>query len=127
MAAAPTTALLMRCDKAASRATAAALRRLGFAVAEFGDESHLYASAIRFAIAPEGDRRFVIIAEPTGDVVRDLEVLRSAHWPTPLVLVGPEASPAMARRLGAACLPCERPTPGALRRAIAAARDVSRQ
>ena len=120
MGATPLTAFVMRSNATACRETAAALGRLGFAVAEFSDGTHLYGHAIRVAAALGGDARrsFVILAEPTGDVVKSLEMLRSGNWPTPLVLVGPEASPETAERLRAVCLAAELPTAQELRRAI---------
>lgn len=119
MRARPTTAFVMQSDGAACRRTAAALRDLGFAVAEFADEPHLYAETIRAAAEQHRDRRsFVILAEPTGEMLRDLEVLRSGRWPTPLVLVGAGASAEDARRLRAAWLPREHPTAEELRAAI---------
>jgi hypothetical protein len=122
MHATPKTAFVMQSDPTACRRTGAALRDLGFAVTEFDDECHLYAQAIRAAAAPRGDLgSLVILAEPTCAVLQDLEVLRSGHWPTPLVLIGGDVSPEVARRLRAACLPCERPTAQELRRAVDAA------
>ena len=115
----PTTALLMRSDPAECRRTAKRLRRLGLAVESFGDESHLYARAI--TPTPRAASSVVILAEPTGPVVEDLEVLRSAHRATPMVIVGRGATPEVARRLRAACLPCEHPTVRELRDAIDAA------
>ena len=126
MTATPITALLMRSNTAACRTTAAVLRSLGYAVTEFDDEVHLYAHTIHAAIAPGVDRRsLVILTEPTDDVVRDLEMLRSGNWQTPLVLVGQMANPEMARRLDAACLPSDQPTAEELRGAIKVARSVS--
>jgi hypothetical protein len=120
------TAVLMRSDPSACRETAAMLRDLGFAVSACDDESHLYASAIRVAAAPEDElRSCVILAEATRDVLQDLEVLRSGNWHTPLVLVGRQASPEIARRLRAACLTREQPTPQELRRAIDAAVEAT--
>jgi hypothetical protein len=57
--------------------------------------------------------------------VRDLEMLRSGNWRTPLVLIGRKANPELARRLDAACLSSEQPTAEELRAAIAAARAVA--
>ena len=111
----PTTALLLRSDAMACRVTAARLSRLGFAVKEFGDEAHLYAHAI--SLRP-GDPSYVILAEPTTDVVRDLEILRAVRRSTPMVLLGSAASPETARRLRAACVPREQPTSEELRAAI---------
>jgi hypothetical protein len=126
MTATPMIAFVMQSNPTACRSTATALRDLGFAVAEFGDEAHLYAQALRVAARPPGDvRSFVILAEPTGGVLDDLAVLRSGHWPTPFVLVGGQACPDMARRLRAACLPCDQPTAQELQRAIDAALELS--
>jgi hypothetical protein len=126
MTAMPRTALVMQTDLDSCRGTAAALRALGFAVNEFTDEEHLYAQALRVAAAPPGDlRSFVIVTEPTGQVLRDMELLRSAHWPTPLVLVGSGASPEIAHGLRAARLSCKKPTADELRHAIDAALEVS--
>jgi hypothetical protein len=111
-------ALIMRSDPSACHETAATLERLGFAVSEFVDECHLYAHAIRLATSAVDPGSFVIVAEPASGVVQDLEILRSASWRTPLVLVGQAASVGVASRLRAACLPCERPTGAELRRAI---------
>ena len=117
----PHAAFVMQSDPTVRRGTASALRALGFEVVEFQDECHLYAHTIRTGVTPSADRTFVIVAEPTRDLLADLEVLRSGHWPTALVLLGGDADPEIARRLGAACLPCERPTVGDLQRAIEAA------
>jgi hypothetical protein len=111
----PTTALLMRSDATACRVTAARLRGLGFAVREFDDDLHLYAHAI--SLGPN-DASYVILAEPTNDMVRDLEVLRAGHRSTPMVLVGSTASPETARRLRAACVAREEPSTEELRAAI---------
>ena len=116
MTATPSVALLMHRVPAARRDTAARLRDLGFAVSEFADEAHLYGRTI--LTAPRDHGAVVILAEPTEEVVHDLEVLRSGHWKTPFVLLGRAAEPALARRLCAACLPSERPTASELRRAI---------
>jgi hypothetical protein len=129
MTAIPHVALLMQRAPAARKETAARLRDLGFAVSEFADEAHLYGRTI--LAAPDDHASFVILTEATEDVVHDLEVLRSGHWTTPLVLLGCTAEPALARRLCAACLPSERPTASELRRAIevavtAAARHAPR-
>jgi hypothetical protein len=122
----PPIALVMRSDAGACRTTAAILRDLGFAVSACGDELHLYAQAIHLATAPaETRRRAVIVTEPTEDVVRDLEMLRSANWRMPLILVGHDASVEVGRRIDAACLPCEQPSAAALERAIEEARKVS--
>jgi hypothetical protein len=91
----------------------------------FGNEAHPYAHALRVAAKPGDLRSFVILAEPTGEVLEDLAVLRSGHWPTPLVLLGRQASPDVARRLRAACLACDQPTAQELRRAIDAALELS--
>jgi hypothetical protein len=88
------------------------------------DEAHLYGRTI--LSAPEDHWKFVIIAEPTEDVVQDLEVLRSGRWDTPMVLLGTRVDPVVAQRLRAACLPCERPTESELRRAIEAAVALAR-
>ena len=120
------TALVMQSDPTARCGMAATLRDLGFAVAEFTDEPHLYGHLIRVATAPKGDpRSFVILAEATADLLRDLEMLRTGSWPTPVVLVGPRADPAIARRLRAACLSCDEPTPAELEHAIDAALAAS--
>ena len=126
MCAIPLTAFVMRSDATACRRTAIALRGLGFAVAEFGDGAHLYGHAIRAAsVSSHRDRRsFVILAEPTDDVLQDLAVLRSGNWPTPLVLVGRDASPEVARALRAVCLSSETPTPRELQQAIDAALEA---
>ena len=118
----PTTVLLMRLDSTASRKTAAALRRLGFAVTEFVDGCHLYAHAIGLATSRGHDpRSVVILAEATLEVVRDLQTLRGGSRPTPLVLVGDDADLDVARRLRAAYLPRAHSTREALRDAIAEA------
>jgi hypothetical protein len=120
----PAVALLMQTDPAARHATGAALRDLGFAVAEFEDAAHLYAHTLRAAAAHGDVRSFVILAEPTPRMVEELELLRSGLWSTPLVLVGSQARPEVARRLRAAWLPCERPTRQGLRQAIATASEL---
>jgi hypothetical protein len=128
MTATPMIAFVMQSNRAACRNTATALRDLGFVVAEFGNEAHLYAQALSVAAKPPGDlRSFVILAEPTAEVLQDLAVMRSGRWPTPLVLMGREASPDVAGRLRAACLACEQPTAQELRRAIDAALELTAQ
>ncbi len=123
-----TTALVMRSDADARHATAATLRDLGFAVVPFGDEAHLYAQAIRLAIAPGAIRRpMVIVTEPTDGVVRDLAMLRSGSWRVPVVLVGRDATDDLGRRLAAACLPEEQPGREAFERAIPHARRTARR
>ena len=112
----PHVALLMRRAVAAREETAARLRDVGFVVSEFADEAHLYGRTL--LAAPDDRATFVIVTEPTEDAVHDLEVLRSGHWTTPLVLLGRAAEPALVRRLRAACVPSERPTASDLRRAI---------
>ena len=123
MAATPNVALVMRRLPAARRDTAARLRDLGFTVSEFADEAHLWGRTMMSA--PGEHRSFVIVVEPTDDVVHDLEVLRSGQWGTPLVLLGLDAEPSLARRLRAACVPGERPTTTelceAIERAVSAA------
>jgi hypothetical protein len=121
-----TTALVMRVDATRCRETASALRRLGLAVTEFGDGCRLYAHALALGTSRDHDRRSVVIlAEPTLDVVRDLETLRSGSSPTPLVLVGDGATPEVARRLRAAYLACAQPTSQDLRKAIDLALQAS--
>jgi hypothetical protein len=116
----PTTALLMRSDAIACRVTAERLRRLGLVVTEFADEPHLYAHAISLVRGMERNP-FVILAEPTGPMVRDLEVLRAGWRAMPMVLVGRGASPETARLLRAACVSRAQPTMKELRDAIDAA------
>ena len=116
MVATPNVALVMHRLPAARRDTAARLRDLGFAVSEFADEAHLWGRTI---MSGAGDHRsFVIVVEPTEDVVHDLEVLRSGQWKTPLVLLGTDVDAGLARRLRAACVPREHPTSAELQKAI---------
>jgi hypothetical protein len=125
MTATPTKAFVMQTDATSRHATAAVLRDLGFDPIVFDDPSHLYAYMLRSGAAPHGDATsFVVLSEPTAETVAEFEVLRSGHWPMPLVLVGRQASRELARRLRAAWLPCERPTRQGLRRAIATARNL---
>ena len=122
----PTRALVMRSDPVVRRETAAALGEFGLAVTEFADECHLYAHAIRLAAAPGVEPgSFIIVAEPSEGVVRDLEILRGGSRRVPLVLVGPGADPQVAGRLFAACLASEHPTGAQLRRAIDTALALS--
>ena len=116
MVATPNVALVMHRLPAARRDTAARLRDLGFAVSEFADEAHLWGRTIMSA--PGDHRSFVIVVEPTEDVVHDLEVLRSGQWKTPLVLLGTDADAGLARRLRAACVSREHPTSAELHEAI---------
>ena len=123
MTATPNVALVMHRLPAARRDTAARLRELGLAVSEFADEAHLWGHTM---LSATGDHRsFVIVAEPTDDVVHDLEVLRSGQWRTPLVLLGAEANTSLALRLRAACVPAQHPTATelceAIERAVSAA------
>jgi hypothetical protein len=116
MTTAPNVALVMHRLPDTRRDTAARLRDLGFAVSEFADEAHLWGRTI---MSPPGEHRsFVIVVEPTDDVVHDLEVLRSGQWRTPLVLLGIDASTGLARRLRAACVPGDHPTTTELGEAI---------
>src|SRR5690242_12029375 len=122
----PTTALVMRSDPIARVATARALRALGLAAVPFGDESHLYAQAIRLAIAPGAiGNRLAIVTEVTDGVVRDLAVLRSGNWCIPIVLVGGDADAATADRLDAVRVADDAPTSEALRHAIERAADLA--
>lgn len=107
MIATPNVALVMHRVPEARRDTAARLRDLGFAVSEFADEAHLWGRTI---LPARGDHcSFVMVVEPTDEVVQDLEVLRSGRWETPLVLLG-SAADDVARRLRAACVSSEHPT-----------------
>ena len=125
---APRLALVMRTDDTACRTTAATLRDLGFTVNAFRDEPHLYARTIGLATAAEDAHpHAIIVTEPTATVVRDVEMLRSANWRMPLVLVGAEATAEMCRRLLAAGIPCEQPSAQDLQRAIEDARKAARQ
>jgi hypothetical protein len=123
MTATPNVALVMHRLPAARRDTAARLRELGLAVSEFADEAHLWGRTM--LSAPGDHRSFVIVAEPTEEVVHDLEVLRSGQWRTPLVLLGAEANTSLAVRLRAACVPGQHPTATelceAIERAVSAA------
>ena len=116
MTATPNVALVMHRLPAARRDAAARLRELGLAVSEFTDEAHLWGRTM--LSAPGDHRSFVIVVEPTDDVVHDLEVLRSGQWRTPLVLLGAEADTSLARRLRAACVSGQHPTATELGEAI---------
>jgi hypothetical protein len=116
MVATPNVALVMHRLPATRRDTAARLRDLGFAVSEFADEAHLWGRTMMSAAGEH--RSFVMVVEPTEDVVHDLEVLRSGQWKTPLVLLGTEPGTSLARRLHAACVPGEHPTTSELCKAI---------
>jgi hypothetical protein len=116
MTATPNVALVMHRLPVARRDTAARLRDLGFRVSEFADEAHLWGRTMMSA--PGEHRSFVIVVEPTDDVVHDLEVLRSGQWKTPLVLLGTEANTSVVHRLRAACVSGEHPTTAELSEAI---------
>jgi hypothetical protein len=112
----PSAALVMHRLPATRGNTAARLRELGLVVSEFADEAHLWGRTIMST--PGEHRSFVIVVEPTEDVVHDLEVLRSGRWETPLVLLGTDADAGLARRLRAACVPSDHPTAAQLCEAI---------